>query len=64
MSEHLHLQPPAQPVTLPHDIVELVKKAATAEQLKTVLELVSTTLSQVGLGDAARVNLSRALGQL
>ena len=51
-------------VALPPDLSELIRKAASAEQLKLVLELVSTALNQVGFADAARVNLSRALCQL
>lgn len=44
-------------VTLPllHDIMDLVTKAASADQFKPVLELLSTALSQGRFADAARV---------
>ncbi|MBX3301373.1 MAG: HlyD family efflux transporter periplasmic adaptor subunit [Nitrospira sp.] len=43
-----------RPVTLSPDLAELIKKAATAEQLKIVLELVSAAVASGRFAEAAR----------
>lgn len=40
--------------TSPHNLTELARRAASADQLKLVLELVSTVLSERRFADAAR----------